>query len=242
MQLESLERAAFSAWPAYEQQELNGVVLRFSEGYTKRANSANVLDLNNWQYPELAAQTEDFFKERQQPSIFRIPSFVAAQEFDQYLAERGYQYLDKSLVMQRQLQRQDIELKAIVQKTASEWLASFVALSNAELGRQQAHLAILERVKDKINYAVLIEEGEEVACGIAVVHNHSLGIFDLVTSAHHRRKGYAKQLLDSLHQWGVSAGANNSYLQVVANNDPAIALYEKLGYAESYHYWYRIKG
>lgn len=241
MQLEALERAAYSAWPALEQEELNGIVLRFSNGYTKRANSANVLALSDWQLPVLRQTIEHYFREKQQPSIIRIPSYVQAGRFDQYLADQGYQYLDKSLVMQLSLEGLERPVKTLEQKTASDWLSSFVDLSNAELDQHQAHLAILKRVNDKINFAVIKDEGEAVACGIGVVHNNSLGIFDLVTAANKRRKGYAKQLLASLHQWGASEGANHSYLQVVANNSGAISLYEKLEYKERYHYWYRVK-
>ena len=241
IQFEQLECAAFSAWPALEQQELNGIVLRFADGYTKRANSANLLNLHDWQYPQLTQKIAAYFSQRQQPSIIRIPSFVAAEEFDQYLARDGYQYLDKSLVMQGPLLIADSPLKEIEQKSARDWLTSFVRLSHVELAQHQGHLAILERVKDNINFAVLMDAGEEVACAIGVVHNHHLGIFDLVTHRDKRRNGYAKQLLKSLHQWGASEGASSSYLQVVANNVGAISLYEKLGYAERYHYWYRVK-
>ena len=38
-----------------------------------------------------------------------------------------------------------------------------------------------------------------------------------------------------------SFGAQGAYLQVMLNNPPALALYQRLGFAEAYRYWYRVK-
>ncbi|MFN2156932.1 MAG: hypothetical protein ACK2UX_16980, partial [Anaerolineae bacterium] len=38
---EQIEAASLDAWPALEQIAYDGWILRFSDGYTKRANSVN---------------------------------------------------------------------------------------------------------------------------------------------------------------------------------------------------------
>lgn len=40
--------------------------------------------------------------------------------------------------------------------------------------------------------------------------------------------------------WGRALGATRAYLMVVAANEPAIALYQRLGYLEAYRSHYRI--
>ena len=47
--------------------------------------------------------------------------------------------------------------------------------------------------------------------------------------------------MQALLAWGQRHGAYTAYLQVMCNNEPALRLYEKLGFQEKYQYWYRIK-
>jgi ribosomal protein S18 acetylase RimI-like enzyme len=42
-----------------------------------------------------------------------------------------------------------------------------------------------------------------------------------------------------LAQWGQIYQARQLYLQVMADNAPALALYERLGFETLYHYHYR---
>ena len=39
----------------------------------------------------------------------------------------------------------------------------------------------------------------------------------------------------------LSRGARLAFLQVMANNEPALALQRKYGFSESYRYWYRVQ-
>jgi ribosomal protein S18 acetylase RimI-like enzyme len=74
-----------------------------------------------------------------------------------------------------------------------------------------------------------------------VLDRDLIGIFDLVTSPAHRRRGYGAALVASLLEWGFAHGARTAYLQVVKSNAAASALYRKLGFTEAYQYWYRIR-
>ena len=46
-------------------------------------------------------------------------------------------------------------------------------------------------------------------------------------------------IVAALLRWGREGGAARSYLQVEEGNAPAIALYDRFGFALAYRYWYR---
>ena len=80
-----------------------------------------------------------------------------------------------------------------------------------------------------------------MACGIAVVESGWVGLFGLVTELDMRRRGLGRRLTKALLESGAAAGAKTAYLQVEADNDPALRLYESLGFRDVYQYWYRVK-
>jgi len=73
------------------------------------------------------------------------------------------------------------------------------------------------------------------------VEREYIGLFDIVTDQAYRNQGLGEQLVLNLLQWGQEKGAKYSYLQVLKDNQPALRLYEKIGYHEQYVHWYRIK-
>ncbi len=86
-----------------------------------------------------------------------------------------------------------------------------------------------------------LKEGTQtVACGIGVVQEPFIGLFDIVTHAGYRNRGYGRQLVSDILRWGKTQGARTAYLQVMLNNAPALRLYSNIGFTESYQYWYRI--
>ena len=64
----------------------------------------------------------------------------------------------------------------------------------------------------------------------------------VVTDPEQRRRGLSRAVLCHLLARGQEAGATGACLQVVASNEPAIALYESLGFScELYRYHYRVR-
>jgi ribosomal protein S18 acetylase RimI-like enzyme len=91
-------------------------------------------------------------------------------------------------------------------------------------------------------FAVLRLDGQVASCGLGVLEDGYLGLFDIIVDPAARRMGLGECLVRDLLVWGKRKGAHQSYLQVMKDNAPARALYAKLGYREAYAYWYRVKG
>jgi len=132
---------------------------------------------------------------------------------------------------------------AIRDLSLDEWVESHMTISGRP-PQSAPHLrGILEGCSQPRLLGALApdEAAEPVACGLAVVDEDLVGLFDLMTAKPHRRRGYGAALASSLLAWGHAQGARHAYLQVVRTNLQARALYHKLGFTDVYSYWYRVR-
>ncbi len=250
MYAQKIEELALNAWPGLQTYVYDGWVMRLAEGYTKRANSVTPLYGGSGVFglEEKVERCEAVYQglKRPQPVIFRIPSFVAdAQALDAFLEARGYERLDETVVMGLDLEEAEFEQsrRAVMMPDdrggLEAWLRLYSHLSQSKMG--QAHESILRQILGERCLMQLTAAREVVACGLGVYDDGYVGLFDIVTAEAHRRQGYGRELVESLLGWGILCDALYAYLQVVAENKPAVTLYQKLGFEEVYRYWYRVK-
>jgi ribosomal protein S18 acetylase RimI-like enzyme len=102
------------------------------------------------------------------------------------------------------------------------------------------HQAILQNIVPATCYATLSSNNQIVACGLGILEGDSVGLYDIITEANQRRKGFGHALILNILQWAKQCGAKQAYLSVEKENDPALNLYAKLGFTEIYEYWYRV--
>jgi len=70
-----------------------------------------------------------------------------------------------------------------------------------------------------------------------------LGVTALTVTSSHRRTGLGTHLMGELLRWATERGAERIYLQVAAENEPALTLYERLGLRRHHAYHYlRLPG
>jgi N-acetylglutamate synthase len=77
------------------------------------------------------------------------------------------------------------------------------------------------------------------AIGRATVEAPWVGIAAIEVDPASRRRGYSRAVMAALVEWAAARGAIRGYLEVMADNQPALALYASLGFTEHYRYTYR---
>jgi len=238
--LQALESAAFSAWPAQHSLDVQGWLLRLDRGYTRRANSANATAHARALTANDVEAIEARFRLSGLTPTFRLTSFAPIEGSDRLLDSRGYRSCDASLVMTRSLAGFAEVAETAFAPNAAAWVNAFGHASGKRGADQEIHLEILRRIAAPCAWAVHSAVAPSLTCGLGVLVEDKLGLFDIATRRDHQRRGLARQLCEGLLAWGARRGAQTAFLQVVASNVPAIRLYEQLGFETAYRYWYRV--
>jgi len=243
--IRSLEEISFNAWPALNTISYDGWLLRMADGNTRRANSVNPIYPSSLPLEEKVSHCEAFYAAQGLATVFKITPAVQPADLDQMLERLSYR---REAVTSVQLL--DIaDLHPAVQSASvsiwdtpnDEWLASFCAFNGVSIERRRIMEQMLAKIVPSTAYARIKHGEETVAVGLAVREREHIGLFDIVTAPQWRGQGFGTQLIRSLLQWGYEDGAQQAYLQVMTDNAAAIALYAKLGFSETYQYWYRVK-
>jgi N-acetylglutamate synthase len=121
------------------------------------------------------------------------------------------------------------------------WLKAYQGLSMESSGQMEMLRQMLGLIPGNAAFLTLEDPGDPypVAVGLAVADQGHVGLFDLRTRPDRRRTGWGTRAVQELLRWGLASGAHTAYLQVMIENQPAMALYRKLGFVELYQYWYR---
>lgn len=116
----------------------------------------------------------------------------------------------------------------------------FQLASVAQARRAAARLAPTREVAPQwveTEETVTVRLGDH-ARGVAAYADDWLGIRSVDVDPGHRGQGLGLAVVSALLDWGAERGATTAYLQVLADNAPAIALYERLGFTTHHAYRY----
>ena len=239
-----LEELSLNAWASLQTVLYDGWIIRFANGYTKRANSVNPIYPSSLDIDQKLHFCEDLYQNQKLPVVFKMTPATHPSHLDKMLDARGYQKDSPTSVQTIDLEivNPQISSEAEIQDDLSdEWLENFCSMSSISEQNRKTLRQILINIIPRCCFVSLKSNGRVVACGLGVLQPGYLGLFDIITDKDFRHRGYGQKVVNSILAWGKESKAQKAYLQVMLNNAPALYLYSKIGFTEQYQYWYRIK-
>ena len=236
-----LEEVAALGWRGGETARLGDWLLRASDGFTGRANSALTVGDPGLPLPEAVAAVVHWYESHGLPPRFQVPLPHAAP-VDAWLADAGWPAGDEVRVLVADIEPlawppvDDARLRVDALPDAA-WLDGY----HYRGGDLPAYAtAVIER-GDTLGFAsVRDESGQVLAIARGSVDRGWLGVTAVEVTAAARRQGLAGLVLRGLAGWAAGHGARSCYLQVAIENAPALALYGRAGFVDHHRYRYRL--
>ena len=243
--IQMLEELALNAFPSLQTELYDGWVLRFSNGYTYRGNSVNLLYAGQLPLDDKICYCETRFAADRLPTVFRLNDATPAGVEDT-LAAHGYAAGKRADIMTAPIDAlqlmQPTALVEIQPQFEDEWMSNFLRLNGLDDPKKaRTAEAMFRAIHGDIFAASITLDGVMAGCGLGVLERGWVGLYDIRVDPAYRKRGLGESICSAILQAAGRSGAQHSYLQVASDNAPAIHLYTKMGYRQLYSFWYRVK-
>jgi len=243
-QIRFLENISSNAFVGLEDEYYDGWELRFTHGFTGRANSIQIKGESSIDLSEKIAFCEKKYSEHDLPCIFKLSD--ADKEFISILENRGYYVLKPTDVMTLPLNDTVIDSEILndvsYSSTSEGWFEPYFEFENMEDEMKQD---LTKKIHAKVSvdqiYIKLMHDGKVAAVASLAVENGYSLLHNVVVSPNLRGLGLGKKLCQAAILISKESGASHIYLQVMQNNPIAMNLYNKLGFEKQYTYYYVTK-
>ena len=249
----ALEAVAARGWQALETEPMGGWLLRASGGFTGRANSVLPLGDPGLDLGEAIDTAVAWYAVRGLGPRFLLP-LPDAQPVDDELVRRGWRLGDVVHVLVAPVRpladahaedRADDRREVRVDDRPDEaWMGSY----HYRGGDLPPHARqVLENGASPAFASVRAADGTVLAVARGSVDADPTpgglawrGVTAVEVDPAVRRQGLGGLVLRGLAAWAVGRGAVGCYLQVAAENEPALRLYGGVGFVRHHDYCYRL--
>ncbi len=242
-----VEDAGLNASAPPQQRWLDGWLVRTLPGKARRARCINALAPGRLPLAEKLALAAPVFEAAGVPMIFRLTAFTQPPGLDNELAAMGYDVVDHTRVMI--CPQLPVASGAPRLPAGLTWVALdgqlFAQAVGALRGSPDEHISshALRLAHSPVPYqgfALRREtDGAILACGQLAQEGQMVGLYDVFTHESVRGQGLSSLLCERMLAVSASQGDKLAYLQVDAENEPALKVYRRLGFADAYRYHYR---
>lgn len=227
-------------WLASDVREIDGWLVRRDRGTTRRANS--VLPHGEPADTAMALQlVEALYRQRGLPPRFVLGPDALPTGLDDLLADRGYTDGGHAYAMVAQVE--DVLARA-GERTRGVHVSGTPDAAHLDLwgrvdGRPGDELGAIATRTPAV-YATMRRNGRVWAVARGTLEGEWCGIDGLGTDPGARGHGLATDLIAEIARRAGRGGARGCWLLVTRDN-PAVALYERLGFTVQYAYHYRTR-
>lgn len=239
----AIEAACLSAWPAIAVVHDGAWLWRYAQGYTKRSNCFQSLDpADEADAARRIARLSALSGRHGIAPVFRVTP-LAGEKVVAALDAAGWSPFDESLVLAKDLSEAPPEPRGDVRSfppSDPRWFRAEAALSQYPAATVETLKTLIGLIASEARgFVAYAREGQPAAAALAVVAG-DIGVYlNVVTDRARRRQGHGEAVMQAALKWTRDRGARFAAIQVIAANEPAIRLYEKLGFLHQYGYHYR---
>ena len=242
--ISDIEYLASHCWPAKEIERYQGWILHWHNAVTWRANSVLPIGgLSDTLIEDAIDYVINYYKERNTPAAFKISKESKPEELDEVLDEMGFQIRMITNVQTApicDLTCLDPRVGVDLLKVTDDSIDSLFHRSKRDDFALEIRREIIHCIEGEKKIARVMIDGQIAGVGLGVVEEDMLGLFSIRTLPEYERRGVGWSISCALAMWGEECNANTAFLQVEAENKPALALYSAMGFENEYTYWYRI--
>lgn len=258
-----LERLTLDAWPPVVREPLDGWMLRASAGVSRRGNSvwtaapfpAPSAEEKGW-----LERAEAFAEDHGIDPCFYV-SETSPDGLDTLLDAAGYRLAEPCYLMagsaelalrlgsgrlenaqNPQFSKMSVHLPDAGDEQANAaWMQDFLAFKHMSAEQGAAYAAIFGGIKAEHSFARISLADQTAALATVVAQEPYAYVSNLMVAPEFRRRGLAAAMMNELIRWAADRGAEELYFQVLQDNRPAIALYERLGFEIVARHHYRVR-
>ena len=243
---ELLDRLADRGWPALETEQLGGWTLRASSGVTNRANSvlagAGAGGDDARSLEDAIVRAEAWYAARGLPAVFQI-STASPPELAEALDNRGYRehsptdvlVADRDAVAAATAAAPAV---AVADAPPAGWLDTWWEVDGRGGDREREVVARILAGGPALYAWCGEQEAPDAVARLALAGEWG-GLYAVATLPRARRRGLARALAGALAIAAAEQGVERLWLQVLADNTAAHALYAGLGFVRASGYSYR---
>ncbi|WP_295624834.1 GNAT family N-acetyltransferase [uncultured Corynebacterium sp.] len=258
--IRAVETATAKAFPGIEHTWAGDWLMRAGDGITERSNSALPIGPGAGSSPVPLDDIRAFYDRHGLPVRVAVPDRIC-RPAEQLVAADGWETGPDIIVMTRSAA--DLPdatapeslpgIRAeVLDQPDEEWLALYHFRGRA-LPRRALQL-LRDDIDGRMSFGRLVLDEDDGAGGtvsrtVAITRGtltesgdgrRWLGFSAVEVAPDLRRRGLGTLMGLHMMHWGADNGADECYLQVVANNDAGVALYRGLGFTEHHRHRYAV--